>query len=166
MPLQYDPEWAHLAAPFLQARSQAPRLALHDVAGRRARIDAVFGATVNSRAVPDDVEQLEHYVEADDGHKIRVLHLRKKEQKEQGKKAAAVVHMHGGGLIALTADVAVPFACALASQTGAQILTVDYRLAPERPFPAPLEDCLAALKWVHDNAEELSIRHRSRGGHG
>src|SRR5262249_16193095 len=41
--------------------------------------------------------------------------------------------------------------------------SVDYRLAPETPYPGPLEDCYSALKWVFDNSEDLGVD-RSRIG--
>lgn len=36
-------------------------------------------------------------------------------------------------------------------------MSVDYRLAPEYPYPTPLEDCYAALKWIADNAKDLGM---------
>ena len=37
------------------------------------------------------------------------------------------------------------------------VVSVDYRLAPEHPYPAPIEDCYSALKWIADNAKSLNI---------
>jgi acetyl esterase/lipase len=45
----------------------------------------------------------------------------------------------------------------LATELGCVIVSVDYRLAPETPFPGPLEDCYAALRWLHDGAAKLGV---------
>ena len=45
----------------------------------------------------------------------------------------------------------------LASELGCVVVSVDYRLAPETPHPGPIEDCYAALKWMHAHADELGI---------
>lgn len=69
----------------------------------------------------------------------------------------AVLYIHGGGYVIGTAagDDAV---CAdLARRLGALVVSVDYRLAPEHPFPAPHEDCLRALRWLHAEAVALRI---------
>ena len=154
MPLQYDPEFAQLAAPVLQLIAQAKRPALHDINTRRSSMDA-FAAGARGKQLPNDVERLVHYAQATDGYEIPIVHLRKKEACQRG--AAAVIHMHGGGLFALSADVSVPTLAGFVSQTGVQILSVDYRLAPEHVFPVPLEDCWAGLNWVHAHAQELAI---------
>jgi acetyl esterase/lipase len=69
----------------------------------------------------------------------------------------AVVYLHGGGWVAggLATHDGVCRRLALAS--GMKVLAVDYRLAPEHPFPAALEDALAALRWASDAAADLGI---------
>jgi acetyl esterase len=62
--------------------------------------------------------------------------------------AGALLYLHGGGWVIGTAQSFDPFSRALANATGWIVATADYRLAPEHPFPAPLEDAWAALQWL------------------
>ena len=61
---------------------------------------------------------------------------------------AALLHIHGGGMIMGSASVMQAGPSAMAQALGIPVASVEYRLAPEHPFPAPQEDCLAALKWL------------------
>ena len=72
-----------------------------------------------------------------------------------GDRRPAVLHTHGGGYVLGSAASDVPDLQVLAQALGCVIVTVDYRLAPETPFPGSLEDNYAALKWLHANANEL-----------
>ena len=69
----------------------------------------------------------------------------------------AILHMHGGGMVLGTAKAYAPANAALALGLGVTIVSVDYRLAPENPFPAPQDDCLAAYDWLRASAGELGI---------
>tara|TARA_B100000965_G_scaffold379347_1_gene374982 strand:+ start:810 stop:1715 length:906 start_codon:yes stop_codon:yes gene_type:complete len=80
-------------------------------------------------------------------------------------KCAAYLHIHGGGYILGSPEGSDLQNLVTASKLGIIILSVDYRLAPENPIPAPLDDCYAALSWLHENSERLSID-RSRIGIG
>jgi salicylate hydroxylase len=62
--------------------------------------------------------------------------------------APAVLHLHGGGYVLGSAELAAPLAGRLAAAVGGWSLVPDYRLAPEHPFPATLDDALAAYRWL------------------
>ncbi|HEY1118966.1 MAG TPA: alpha/beta hydrolase [Acidimicrobiales bacterium] len=66
-----------------------------------------------------------------------------------------VVYYHGGGWVLGGIDSHDGTCRALANASGAAVVSVDYRLAPEHPFPAAVDDAWAALEWVAANAAEL-----------
>jgi len=66
-----------------------------------------------------------------------------------------VVYMHGGGFAYGGAADAVMAASRLVPELGATVISVEYRLAPEAPFPAGFDDCYAAFLWTAENAEAL-----------
>jgi acetyl esterase len=68
-----------------------------------------------------------------------------------------VCYFHGGGFVTGGVYVADRACRALAAASGWSVLSVEYRLAPENPYPAALEDCVAAVRWVHDHAAELGV---------
>jgi acetyl esterase/lipase len=69
--------------------------------------------------------------------------------------------MHGGGYVIGTFDMDDPLFDNLCPKLGLVGVSVEYRLAPETPYPGPLEDCYRGLQWTYDHAEELGIdRHR------
>lgn len=74
-----------------------------------------------------------------------------------GENPALTVFYHGGGWVIGTLDTHDNTCRALARESGAAVLSVAYRLAPEAPFPAPLYDCFEALVWAKNNAAKLGI---------
>ncbi|AOW46226.1 arylesterase [Acetobacter ascendens] len=70
---------------------------------------------------------------------------------------SAILYIHGGGMIAGTPDMQAGMFNRLALKTNTLIVSVDYRLAPETPFPGGLEDVYAALVWLHECAKELGV---------
>jgi acetyl esterase len=68
-----------------------------------------------------------------------------------------LVYFHGGGLVAGSLDTHDGIGRAFAAATGYRVLSVDYRLAPEHPFPAAVEDACAAARYTLANAEEFGF---------
>jgi acetyl esterase/lipase len=76
---------------------------------------------------------------------------------EQRSAPAGVYNVHGGGFIAGDIETEHAFNVVLARELGIVVVSVEYRLAPETPFPGGLEDVYAGLVWMAANAEELGV---------
>ncbi|HVW74228.1 MAG TPA: alpha/beta hydrolase [Rhizomicrobium sp.] len=73
----------------------------------------------------------------------------------QGDRLPAIVYLHGGGWTLGSLATYEPFCRNLANATGQIVIWVEYRLAPEAPYPAALDDTLAAWRWIQQNHREL-----------
>ena len=69
----------------------------------------------------------------------------------------AILFFHGGGFFGGTLDTVENPCKLLSERANVVVISVDYRLAPEHPFPAGLNDCYRALEWVYANATELNV---------
>jgi acetyl esterase/lipase len=68
-----------------------------------------------------------------------------------------IYFIHGGGMILGNMDGEDPAASTICERVDAVVVSVEYRLAPENPYPAPVEDCYAGLVWMARNAAELGF---------
>jgi acetyl esterase/lipase len=73
------------------------------------------------------------------------------------KDRPALLQIHGGGMVVGSAEKMQFGPSATAAALGIPVASVEYRLAPETPFPGPQEDCYAGLQWLADNAERLGV---------
>ena len=76
---------------------------------------------------------------------------------DEGGNGVGVVYFHGGGWVVCDLDTHDVPCSAIAHRSGAVVVAVDYRLAPEHKFPAAVDDSCAALLWVAANARRLGI---------
>jgi len=75
----------------------------------------------------------------------------------KGKPQPVLVYFHGGGWVIGSIE-SHEFVCrGLANRAGCAVVSVDYRMAPEHKFPAPVDDCIAATAWVAANAASLGL---------
>ena len=71
------------------------------------------------------------------------------------KPLPLMLYFHGGGWVIGNIDTADNIARFICKRAGCHVLSIDYRLAPESPFPAAVEDSYAVLEWAHEHAAEL-----------
>ena len=82
----------------------------------------------------------------------------------QPEEPATLLYLHGGGYVTGSAFGYRPLAGALAEQAGTGVVVPDYRLAPEHPFPAALEDAVSAYRWLLDRgATRVTVAGDSSG---
>ncbi|MET0370355.1 MAG: alpha/beta hydrolase [Sphingobium sp.] len=102
------------------------------------------GVTVTDRAVPG----------RNGAPDVRII-----EYRPTGASASLPVflHIHGGGHIVGAPEMNDARNATLATTLGCVVISVDYRLSPEAPYPAAIDDCYAALEWLNDQAGALGI---------
>ncbi|MEV4368839.1 alpha/beta hydrolase [Nonomuraea sp. NPDC049637] len=123
-----------------------------ELAGHRAQIHAMLAATPPAET---EVRIEDRRVPGPDGEPdIRVRVYR---PAQDGAGRPGLYWIHGGGMIVGMPEVDDATMIDYVERLGVVVVSVDYRLAPEHPHPAPVEDCYAGLLWTAKNAEELGI---------
>ena len=124
-----------------------PKADLSDPVGARKDLAAL------ARAVPaPDVAGMEiedRMVPADPDVAVRIY-------RPHGARGA-IVWLHGGGFVMSDLDTEHPWAARLAPASGAAVISVGYRRAPEHRFPAALDDAYAVLTWTAEHAAEVGV---------
>ena len=148
----------HLVDPEIVAMLDIfPRLQFTPDALPQVRADlAAIGATM-AAAVPafPDIAVTERQVPGPHGAPdVRVLVYL---PHSTPRPLPALLWIHGGGYVVGTADQDDAQVKGIVTQVGCAVVSVDYRLAPETPFPGPVEDCYAALTWLYTHAAKLGI---------
>jgi acetyl esterase/lipase len=154
VPYAFDPELA-AAVPMLPDTDlsdlPAARAALAEVLGQWPAPDET-GVAVEDVTVPG--------APGDPDVPLRLY------RPERVTGPAAVYNIHGGGFVVGSVDLDHALCLHLSRELGVVVVSVDYRLAPETPYPGPLEDVFAGLVWTAKHADELGIDPRRIAVHG
>ena len=142
----------HLVDPELLAALDAvPSFSVNaDTLGDIRRI--ISQARVAAPPAPATTAE-ERFVPGPDGTSLRVLVY----APDAPNRTGGLLWLHGGGMVMATPDANEALCRYLAETAGCVVVAPDYRLAPENPYPAGLEDCHAALVWMHGAATELGF---------
>ena len=146
----------HLLHPELQVMAEASIITeINDenLQGIRETLDGLRPPLEDEKSY--NVTRKEIFIPQDNAPDVRCLLYIPDDRTEAS--GPGYLHIHGGGYIIGSPEGSDTQNLLLAYEIGAVIISVDYRLAPEHPIPAPLDDCYAALGWFHENSEELGI---------
>lgn len=87
----------------------------------------------------------------------QTVRVRIYEPKEKSETLPGLLWIHGGGYVLGVPEGDEGLCQRFVKEANCVVVSVDYRLAPEHPYPAGLEDCFSALKWFSEHAEELGV---------
>lgn len=141
-----DPELAPVVAAARARLASRPPLASVTPAEMRARASAEFVAW---NADPPPLALVRDFA-------IGALTVRLYDP-EPGATAPGLVYLHGGGWTIGDLELEDAAIRRIAGESGAKVLSVDYRLAPEHPFPAGLDDAVEAVRWLHASAGDMQV---------
>ena len=104
--------------------------------------------------VPDGVVWEDRQVQGDPELTVRVYRT----ADAHGRAAAPCIYsMHGGGYVIGSREIDNGMFATWCPELGVVGVSVEYRLAPDTPYPGAIDDCYRGLSWVHDHAEELGV---------
>jgi acetyl esterase len=144
-----DPQSAAVVAAI---EKRFPRLGTEVLDAAEAR--RILAANPPPPAPKAEVHAVEELVAPGPGGDIR---LRVYRPRPADGPSPAIVFFHGGGFVICSLDTHDAPCRQMALQTGAVVVSVDYRMAPEHRFPAAADDAEAATRWVADNAATLGV---------
>ncbi|WP_433697654.1 alpha/beta hydrolase [Nocardiopsis sp. CA-288880] len=139
-------ELAKVHPELRQAVKRVPALPLH-----RPRLRNLLRAAQRGLGRDAVVDGVRFRDLSEDGVDVRVY------EPEAGASGAGLLWIHGGGLVIGQPSQDDRFCSTAARDTGLVVVSVDYRLAPEHPFPAAADDCVAAWDWFQRSCERFGV---------
>jgi acetyl esterase/lipase len=153
MSFTLDPAVAKALEPMASAMADAIPPPVGDVDSRRPVLEAIMAETAEAQPLPTDLKRTDFHATVADGADV----LLRWYVKEGGIIGPAVLYLHGGGMISGSVALYDGPISRYVSSSGVPMLAVDYRLAPEHPYPTPVEDCYSGLQWLAEHAGELGV---------
>lgn len=136
---------------FLSAMQEL-NLTRENIAESRSVMNEALGS---EEVKMENVTTTERYITSPNG--APDVRIRIYEPTEKYGTLPAILYIHGGGFIIGSIEMFDASCQMLVSQLDCVVVSVGYRLAPEHPYPAGVEDCYTALEWMAANADELGI---------
>lgn len=161
-----DPDLLAGLAAMLAASGSEGLTAGVSMVQRREVLAAVTAAALADEPLPANLAITDHALPRPDGPEVPVRHYR---PTGLSGTLPALLVMHAGGMVAGSIDQEELIARRLATEIGAHVVSVGYRLAPESPAPAAVLDCYAALTWLAAEVPDVDptrvgVFGRSAGG--
>jgi acetyl esterase/lipase len=158
----FDPELSGALAAFPVPVDMGAGLSDPNVVAMLRSTTGLLEVTGGTIPTDDRVELSDHRIAGGPGHdtlRVRVYRPRGGRDHQRGADSAlaAVVFFHGGAFIIGDPETEEGRCLRYAGDGGFLVVSVDYRLAPEHPFPAGVDDCYAALEWTAGHAIDLGI---------
>jgi acetyl esterase/lipase len=148
---QLDPELRGMVERLPTDRT----LDLNNISSARARMKKMVTELLAAFPPVEGVTMQDHFAPGPKGGPdVRVRIYR---ADDQPSKLPALFWIHGGGYVMGDIDYDDRLMTQMVKRIGCVAASVDYRLAPENPFPAPVEDCYAGLKWLFAHAAEFDV---------
>ncbi len=154
MPLEVDPQITAAMRPAVPG-AQPP--VAGDWKTRRDGAEADFAHINSLRPAVPDVTTTDHRVPSSGGDEILLRWYVKKPGPSPATPGPAALYLHGGSMILASVELYDTVIRNYVSTSGVPMLAVDYRLAPENPYPAQLDDCWTGLTWLAGHAAELGV---------
>lgn len=153
---QLDPEVVEALEVYRILGFENTDFSEENLATMRATLAEFMATAMAELPDNDNVVSEDRTVPGPDGNDIPIRIYRPADA-DPDTALPAIYWIHGGGMVLGDLDGSDPGCEAYVDQLGVVVVSVDYRLAPEHPHPAPVEDCYAGLEWMADNAAELGV---------
>jgi acetyl esterase/lipase len=144
----YDPELAEVLSALTFPTTITPDL----IPAIRARPVSAIEDTISGQPISHE----EHCIKGPGGD-ITISIFRSTISKLSGQRRPGILWIHGGGMFSGSRFGSIQSLLDLVKSLDVVCVSVEYRLAPEHPDPAPLEDCYAALVWIGENLKGLGV---------